>query len=61
MISLDDAVRSLANAKKARRVELAALPFDRKIEILKRLQEVAYELASAAGRPASPPWERRKG
>lgn len=43
-------------AKAERRRQLAELPFDEKIEIVVKLQQIAYELTTASGRPARKPW-----
>ncbi len=46
----------LFRAKRERRRALAALPVEEKYKILLRLQELAGELAKAAGRPPRKPW-----
>lgn len=43
--------------KSERRRELAALPVEQKFEILLRLQQLASDVALAAGRPAPSPWK----
>ena len=47
-------------AKKERRHRLADLPFDEKVEIVVKLQQMAFEIATAAGRPARKPWNVRR-
>jgi len=43
--------------KRERRRELAALPVERKLEILLHLQQIAHDVALAAGRIAPQPWK----
>jgi hypothetical protein len=58
----DEAMRALAEkvfeAKRLRRMELARLPIERKLEILLDLQRTVNEIARAAGRPTNPEWPR---
>ena len=53
---LDHLARDLFARKRARRRELAALPVEEKFAILLRLQQLASEVAQAAGRSARTPW-----
>jgi|JI9StandDraft_1071089.scaffolds.fasta_scaffold05597_2 hypothetical protein len=46
----------LHSSKKARRVELAQLPVEKKVEILIKLQQLTSEVARQAGRPYRNPW-----
>jgi hypothetical protein len=58
----DEATRALAEkafeAKRLRRMELARLPIEQKLEILLDLQRTVNEIARAAGRPTKPEWPR---
>lgn len=45
-------VEAMARAKRERRLRLAALPFERKIEILRKLQETAAEIRESSALPA---------
>ncbi len=47
---------AMFRAKAERRRQLAELPFDEKVEIVVKLQQIAYELTAASGRPARKPW-----
>jgi len=51
----------LFHAKQARRRALASLSFPEKISILLRLQEIAAEVRTAAGRAGPSPWKLSKG
>lgn len=51
-----DVVKQMVEAKKTRRQELAALPFDQKVEMVLKLQQMVYEMATAAGKTARKPW-----
>lgn len=44
------------SSKKARRVELAQLSVEKKVEILIKLQQLTSEVARQAGRPHKKPW-----
>ncbi len=52
------AIAPLLAAKSRRRRELAALPIERKLEIVLELQKSVAELRDAAGRPGPRPWDR---
>lgn len=52
LITADELHRS----KKARRVELAQLSVEKKVEILIKLQKLTSEVARQAGRPYRKPW-----
>lgn len=43
--------------KRERRRKLAALPVERKLEILLHLQQIAHDVALATGRTARQPWK----
>jgi hypothetical protein len=47
----------LFEQKRSRRKEVAALPVERKFEILLQLQRLAYDVAKSTGRPAREPWK----
>ena len=54
---LNQLTRELFAEKRERRRELAALPVEQKFEILLQLQQLARDVAVAAGRPAPAPWK----
>jgi hypothetical protein len=60
-----DQLEQLAQAvfarKRERRQQLAALPVEEKFEILLHLQQLASDVAKAAGRPAKQPWVIPRG
>jgi len=47
----------LEEAKLAQRRRLGGLPIEEKLRIIVRMQELAAEIAAAAGRPVRPPWK----
>lgn len=49
-------IASLLAAKARRRLDLAALPIERKIEIVLELQRTVAEVRRSAGRPGPEPW-----
>jgi len=53
---LEQAAQAVFARKRERRQQLAALPVEEKFEILLHLQQLASEVAQAAGRPAQKPW-----
>ena len=58
----DEKVKAFAEkafeAKRRRRAELAGLPIERKLQILRELQRIVNQIARAAGRPTKPEWPR---
>lgn len=54
---MDHVIASLLAAKARRRLDLAALPIERKIEIVLELQKTVAEVRRAAGRPGPEPWD----
>ncbi len=55
---MDSVITPLLDAKAHRRRELAALPFERKLEIVLQLQRSVAEIRRAAGRQGPEPWDR---
>jgi len=55
---LDGVITPLLDAKAGRRRELAALPFERKLEIVLELQRSVAQIRRAAGRLGPEPWDR---
>ena len=50
-------IAPLLDAKARRRRELAALPFEKKLEIVLELQRSVAEIRRSTGRPGPEPWE----
>jgi hypothetical protein len=50
-------ISSLLAAKAHRRLELAALPIEKKLEIVLELQQRVAEIRRASGRPGLEPWD----
>lgn len=55
---MDPVIEPFLAAKARRRRELAALPIERKLEIVIELQESVAEIREAAGRSGPRPWDR---
>jgi hypothetical protein len=54
---VDHVIAPLLAAKALRRLDLAALPIERKIEIVLELQRAVAEVRKSAGRPGPEPWD----
>lgn len=54
---MDHVIAPLLAAKARRRLDLAALPIERKIEIVLELQRTVVEVRRSAGRPGPEPWD----
>ena len=48
--------REIFSQKASRRKRIASLPIEEKIEILVKLQQMAFEVAKAQGRESKRPW-----
>jgi hypothetical protein len=55
---VDQLLARILDAKARRRRELAALPFERKLEIVLELQRSVAQIRRAAGRQGPEPWDR---
>lgn len=55
-LQLEPLAQAVFTGKRERRRQLAALPVEQKFTILLHLQQLASEVAKAAGRPAKKPW-----
>lgn len=55
---MDGVITLLLDAKAHRRRELAALPLERKLEIVLELQRSVAQIRRAAGRQGPEPWDR---
>ena len=55
---MDVVISSLLDAKVRRRRELAALPVEKKLEIVLELQRSVAQIRRAAGRLGPEPWDR---
>ena len=55
---MDVVIEPILAAKARRRRELAALPIERKLEILLELQRNVAEIRRSSGRPGPEPWNR---
>jgi len=53
---VDSVITPLLDAKAHRRRELAALPFERKLEIVLEVQRTVAEIRRSSGRPGPEPW-----
>jgi len=49
-------IARLLAGKEAHRASLARLPFEEKVRIVVELQKIAFEMRTAAGKPARKPW-----
>lgn len=54
---MDGVITPLLDAKARRRRELAALPIEKKLEIVLELQRSVAEIRKGSGRPGPEPWD----
>jgi hypothetical protein len=54
---VDDVIAPHLAAKDRRRLDLAALPIERKLEIILQLQRTVAEVRRSAGRHGPEPWD----